>query len=138
MVPSRGGKTTPDLVPRMMQRAREIAAEGQSYATDQLHNADSVKGYERIGHELVEQVNGPIHAFCATVGTAAMLMGVAHVLRPREPAPRIVALEPATSAVISGGASGTHHVEGVGIGFLPPLLDRAFLDEARAIDEGEA
>jgi cysteine synthase len=98
----------------------------------------AVKGYEAIGRELAGQVDGPIHAFCASVGTAAMLMGVARVLRPRTPPTRIVALEPATSAVISGGAAGTHHVEGIGIGFLPPLLDRALLDEARGIDEGEA
>jgi cysteine synthase len=49
-----------------------------------------------------------------------------------------VALEPATSAVISTGQSGTHHVEGIGIGFVPPLLDASVYDEARSIDEGEA
>lgn len=67
-----------------------------------------------------------------------MLMGVAHILRSLNPSPKIVALEPASSPIISRGFSGTHHVEGIGIGFVPPLLDKSFFDEARAIDEAEA
>jgi cysteine synthase A len=138
MVPSEGGRITPELVPLMIERAREIADSGPSYFTNQLHNADSVKGYEQIGREIAGQVEGPIHAFCGGVGTAGMLMGVAHILRRLVPSPRIVALEPASTPVISGGKAGAHHVEGVGIGFLPPLLDRDFFDEARGIDEAEA
>jgi cysteine synthase len=138
LVPSEGGQVTPDLIPRMMERAREIAALEPAYFTDQIHNADSLKGYEPIGRELVEQVEGPIHAFCAGVGTAAMLMGVAHILRRLDPAPRIVALEPASSPIISKAVGGTHHVEGIGIGIVPPLLDGAYVGEARGIDEAEA
>lgn len=138
IVPSQAGQITPDLTPRMIQRASEIAESMPSYFTDQLHNADAVKGYEPIGQELVEQVDGPIHAFCASVGTAAMLMGVAHILRRRDPSPRIVALEPMSSQAISKGIIETHHVEGIGIGFIPPLLENAFFDEARGIDENEA
>lgn len=135
VVPSRNGKVTPDLVPRMMQKAQEIAAIGPSYFTNQLHNTDGAIGYEGIGHELLQQINGPIHAFCASVGTAHMLMGVATVIRRLTPPPRVVALEPASSPTISKGTSGTHHVEGIGIGFIPPLLDTDLYDEARGIDE---
>lgn len=138
IVPSQDGQVTPDLIPRMMQRARAIAESEPSYFTDQLHNADSVKGYEQIGRELVEQIDGPIHAFCSGVGTAAMLMGVAHILRRLNPSPRIVALEPASTPMISKGISGTHHIEGIGIGLVPPLLDKALFDEARGIDEAQA
>ncbi len=138
IIPSQGGMVTPDLTPRMIQRAREIAGSEPSYFTNQLENTDAATGYEQIAHELVEQLGGPIHAFCASVGTAHMLMGVAHVLRRFHPSPRIVAFEPASSPVISGGARGSHHVEGIGIGFVPPLLDKAFYDEARGIDEAEA
>ena len=137
-VPSQGGQVTPDLVPRMMQRAREIAESEPSYFTNQLHNVDSVKGYEQIGRELVEQIDGPIHAFCGGVGTAGMVMGVAHILRGLNPAPRIIALEPASTPIISKAISGTHHIEGVGIGFVPPLLDESFFDEARGIEEAAA
>lgn len=138
IVPSVGGKVTPDLTPRLIQRAREIADSQPSYFVNQIHNPDGAKGYEQIGHELLKQVGGPIHAFCASVGTAHMLMGVAHVLRSLDPRPRIVALEPASSAVLSGGPSGTHHVEGIGIGFPPPRLERDFMDEARGIEEADA
>jgi cysteine synthase A len=114
---SDGGKLTPDLVPRMMARAREIAAEGPSYATDQMRNPDMVAGYEPLGEELLQQAHGPIHAFCAAVGTAGMLMGTGRVLRRADPKTRLVALEPATSAVLSGGTPGRHGVEGVAPGF---------------------
>ncbi len=138
IVLSQEGKISPDLTPRMMERAREISESEPSYFTNQLYNVDIVKGYEQLGREIVEQINGPIHAFCGGVGTAGMLMGVAHILRRLNPSPRIVALEPNSSPVISKGAVGNHEIEGVGIGFVPPLLDKAFLDEARGIDEDEA
>jgi cysteine synthase A len=138
LVPSHGGMVTPDLLPRMIEETRKLAAGEGIYWTNQLHNADTIKGYEGIGRELLEQVDGAIHAFCAGVGTAGLLMGVAHALRAANGGTRIVALEPASSAVISTGAAGAHHVEGIGIGFVPPLLDQAYYNEARGIDEGEA
>lgn len=138
IVPSQDGQITPDLVPRMMERARQIAESEPSYFTNQLHNTDSLKGYENIGREIVEQIDGPVHAFCGGVGSAGMVMGVAHILRRLNPSPRIIALEPLSSPAISKGISGTHHIEGIGIGFVPPLLDKAFFDEAREVDEVEA
>jgi cysteine synthase len=135
---SEGGKLTPDLVPRMMARAREIAAEGPSYATDQMRNPDMVAGYEPLGEELLKQVRGPIHTFCGAVGTSGMLMGTSRVLRRAQPAIRIVALEPTTSPALSGGTPGRHGVEGVAPGFVPPQFDRALVSETRAIDEAEA
>jgi cysteine synthase A len=138
IMPSRGGQITPDLIPRMMEEARTLAQEPNTYWTNQFHNADMLTGYEQIGQELLEQVDGPIHAFCGGVGTAGMLMGVARALRGAGNPVRIVALEPATSAVLSTGKAGTHHVEGIGVGFVPPLLDQAAYDQARGIDEGEA
>jgi cysteine synthase A len=135
---SQGGKLTPDLVPRMMARAREIAAEGPSYATDQMRNPDMVAGYELLGEELLRQVPGPIDVFCAAVGTSGMLMGTARVLRRVNQKTTIVALEPTTSAVLSGKTPGTHNVEGVAPGFVPPQFDRGLVSETRAIDEAEA
>ncbi len=134
---SHGGKLTADLVPRMMARAREIAAEGPSYATDQMNNPDMVAGYECLGEELLRQAPGPIHAFCAAVGTSGMLMGASRVLRSANPATRVVAFEPETSAVLSGGHAGTHGVEGVAPGFVPPQFDWDLVSEARAIPEEE-
>ena len=138
LVPSQGGKITPDLIPRMVERAKEIVSEQSSYFTDQFRNADMLKGYEGMAHELIEQSEGRIDAFCGGVGTAGMLMGVSRVLRQLKPAPKIVALEPASSPAVSKGTSGTHHIEGVGSGFVPPLLRKGSYDEACGIDEGEA
>jgi cysteine synthase A len=134
---SQGGKLTADLVPRMMERAREIAAERPSYATDQMRNPDMVAGYESLGEELLRQVQGPIHTFCAAVGTSGMLMGTSRVLLRQQPRPRIVAFEPATSSVLTGGTAGAHGVEGVAPGFVPPQFDRSVVSEARGISEAE-
>lgn len=122
----------------MIEVARELVTEEGTYWTDQLRNADIITGHERLGRELLEQIEGPIHAFCGAVGTAGMLMGVARALRKAKSQARIIALEPAASAFISTGTTGNHHVEGIGIGSVPPLLDTALYDEARGIDEGEA
>lgn len=86
-----------------------------------------------IGRELADQAYGHIDVFCGGVGTVGMLVGVANVLKPL--GTRIVALEPAASTPIAGGASGAHHVEGIGIGFKPPLLNPGSYDEVRSVDE---
>lgn len=138
MVPSVGGVTTADLIPRMMEKAEELARSDDVYFTNQIHNADILVGYRKIGEELLQQIDRPIDAACASVGTAGTLMGIAQALRPAHPSVRIVALEPATTAVISGGEPGAHDVEGIGIGYVPPLLDWDLCDEARGIDEEES
>lgn len=100
-----------------------------------MHNPDMLDGYTSLGEELLEQVGGPLGVFCGCVGTAGMLIGTARVLARQDPRPRIVAFEPATSAVLSGGAAGAHNVEGVSPGFVPAQYDAALVDEARGIDE---
>jgi len=138
IVPSEGGKTTPDLIPRMIEKANSLAESEDCYFTNQIYNSDIIVGHRHIGEELLQQVDRRIDGFCASVGTAGVLMGVALELRQVDQEVRIVGLEPATAAVISGGDAGTHDVEGIGIGFVPPLLDSALYDEARGIDEKEA
>ncbi|MEP7199891.1 MAG: cysteine synthase family protein, partial [Chloroflexota bacterium] len=132
IMPSVGGKITPDLIPRMMDKAKQIAAEGNSYATNQFYNADSMKGYEGIGRELLEQIEQRIDVFCGGTGTAGMLMGVSRALKRANSTTRTVALEPAESPLLSTGKAGAHHVEGIGVGIVPPLLDKNFYDEVRA------
>jgi cysteine synthase A len=138
IVPSKGGMITPDLIPRMIEVARQLAQEPNTFWTDQFNNRDMLKGYEQLGSELLAQIDGRIDVFCGGVGTAGMLMGTARALKGKDPATRIVALEPGSSPVLTAGKPGTHHVEGIGTSFVPPLLDPHQYDEARAIDEGEA
>jgi cysteine synthase A len=138
LVSSEGKGFTADLFRRMMAEAQQMAQAEDTYLTDQFNNTDALKGYEKMGRELLAQVDGSIDAFCGGVGTAGMLVGVSRILREADPPPRIVVLEPAASAVISSGVSGTHGVEGIGVGFVPPLLEQGGYDEARGIDEAEA
>ena len=135
LVESDGGRITPDLLPRMIDTAREFAAEPDAYWTNQLHNRDSLVGYREIGREVLHQMDRPVDAFCASVGTAGMVMGVAESLNREATGTRIVVLEPSSTPVISGGEPGTHHVEGIGIGIVPPLLDSGGYDDVRTIDE---
>jgi cysteine synthase A len=138
IVPSEGGMITPDLIPRMIEKAKELAAEPGTYFTDQFNNRDALVGHRRAGEEMLAQVSRPIDAFCTAVGTAGFSMGVAGALREASPDTRVVLFEPASTAVISGNLPGTHHVEGIGVGFVPPLLDTSLYDEVRAIEENEA
>ena len=135
IVPSEGGKITPDLVPRMIEKAKEFAAEPGTYFTDQINNPDSLVGYRNIGDEIIDQLDRPIDVFCGAVGTAGMAMGVAGALAAAESPARVVVFEPASTPVITRGEAGRHRVEGIGIGFVPPLLDSDAYHEARAIQE---
>jgi cysteine synthase A len=137
IVPSEDGRITPDLVPRMREKASELAAEPGTYFTDQLNNADSIVGYRKIGEELLDQLDRPIDVFCGAVGTAGMTMGVAHALAAAGSPARVVVFEPASTPVITAGTPGNHRVEGIGVGFIPPLLDSTMYHEARAIEEDE-
>jgi cysteine synthase A len=137
LIPSPAG-ITPDLIPAMMRRAAEIAAETGGFATDQFNNTDMVDGYRALGVELTEQVPGPIAAFCSYVGTAGCFLGVSQALREKTPDLHRVVVEPGESAVLSGGPPGTHHIEGGGIGRRPPQLPASAYDEVIAVPQAEA
>jgi len=139
LIPSPLG-ITPELIPAMMHRAAEIAAETGAFATDQFNNVDMVEGYRRLGEELLDQLPGPpaIEAFCSYVGTAGCFLGTTKALVAKLPRVRRVAVEPAESAVLSGGPPGTHHIEGGGIGRRPPQLGVDDVDEVVAVPEAEA
>jgi cysteine synthase A len=136
MVASDGGKVTPALFDRFKARIEQLRQEPGTFWTDQFHNADALDGYRQIGVELLEQL-GSIDAYCGAVGTAGMLVGVSRELRETGSHARIVALEPASSPVLTTGRAGAHRVEGTAPGFVPPHLTKADYDEARAIDEEE-
>jgi len=137
IIPSPEG-ITPDLIPRMRARAAELAAEIGAYQTDQFRNTDMVDGYIGLGEELVAQIPAPIDAFCAYVGTAGCFLGVSRALRAAYPDVARIAVEPAESAVLSGGSAGTHRIEGGGAGFVPDLLDPADFDDVIAVSTDDA
>jgi cysteine synthase A len=138
LVPSEGGLTTKKLILDMIETARVIAHEPNTYWTDQLNNIDSVAGYHSLGEEIWTQTGGKIDAFVQSVGTSASIRGVGSVLKRHHPKIAIVAVEPAESAVLSGGRAGPHKIEGVGIGYTPPLWDPDLVDEIVAVGTDDA
>ena len=131
---------TPQLIPAMVRRAREIATETGAFWTDQFNNTDMIDGYRRLGEELLRQLPGPpaIAAFCSYVGTAGCFLGTTGMLSTKLPALHRVVVEPGESAVLSGGVAGTHHIEGGGIGSWPPLLRPEDFDEVATVPEADA
>jgi cysteine synthase A len=138
LVPSEGGRTTRKLILDMIEAARTLSREPHTCWTDQLNNHDSVAGYHGLGEEIWSQTEGAVDAFVHSVGTAASLRGVAEVLRRHKPGVRIVAVEPAESPVLRGGEAGPHKIEGVGIGYTPPLWDPALADDVLPVATDDA
>jgi cysteine synthase A len=138
LLPSPEG-ITPTLIPRMQARAAEIAAETAGFQTDQFQNTDMIDGYLALGQELFNQVDGRLDAIDMYVGTAGCFLGTTRALRDRLPEVHRVAVEPAESAVLSGGRAGIHRIEGGGVGFVPPLLTLGDdVDEVIAVPTADA
>lgn len=138
LVESEDGRTTRKLILDMIDAARQLSREPHSYWTDQLNNHDSIAGYHALGEEIWSQTQGRVDAFVHSVGTAASSRGVAAVLKRYKPGVRIVVVEPVESAVLSGGAAGPHKIEGVGIGYVPPLWEPSLVDEIISVGTEEA
>ena len=135
--PSKGGQVTPDLWPRMRQRAADIVHAGGHHWLDQFNNPYASIGYRAMGAELIDQLPN-IDTFCGAVGTAGMIVGVGAVLRRANPNARVVALEPDTSPVLSGGKAGSHNIDGTAAGFVPPQFDRTIVTDVMALSEKDA
>lgn len=138
LVPSEGGLTTRRLILDMIEAARELSREPHTYWTDQLNNHDSIAGYFALGEEIWHQTDGEIDAFVHCVGTAASSHGVATILKRYKPDLKLVVVEPGESSVLLGGQAGPHKIEGVGIGYIPPLWNRALVDAIVAVSTDDA
>ena len=138
LVPSEAGRTTKKLILDMIEAARELSREPHTYWTDQLNNQDSIAAYYPLAEEIWAQTNGKIDAFVHCAGTAASSRGVATVLKRYKPDVKIVVVEPAESSVLLGGQAGPHKIEGVGIGYTPPLWDPMLVDEIVAVKTDDA
>ena len=138
LIPSEGGLTTKKLILDMIEAAKEVSRRPRTYWTDQLNNVDSMTGYYPLAEEIWNQTNGEIDAFVHCVGTAASSRGVATVLKRYNPKLKIIVVEPGESAVLLGGQAGPHQIEGVGIGYAPPLWDPSLVDEIIAVKTDDA
>jgi cysteine synthase len=131
-------RMTEKLIRDMIEAARRIAEETGAYWTDQLNNLDQLVAYRKMGEEIWSQTEGRIDAFVQSVGTAGSLRGVGEVLRDRNGHMRIVAVEPSESAVLSGGATGAHQIDGVGAGFVVPLWYPEIADAVEQVSTANA
>jgi cysteine synthase A len=138
LIPSEGGLTTKKLILDMIAAAKEYSRRPNTYWTDQLNNVDSIAGYYPLAEEIWSQTNGQVDAFVQCVGTAASSRGVATVLKRYNSKIKIVAVEPGESAVLLGGQAGPHKIEGVGIGYTPPLWDPDMIDDIIAVKTDDA
>jgi cysteine synthase A len=138
LVASEDGRTTKKLILDMIETARRLSQEPHTYWIDQLNNLDSIAGYYSLGDEIWSQTKGGIDAFVHCVGTAASSRGVATVLKHHKPGIKIVAVEPAESSVLLGGEPGPHKIEGVGIGYTPPLWEPTLVDGILSVSTDDA
>ncbi|NNE44242.1 MAG: cysteine synthase family protein [Gemmatimonadetes bacterium] len=138
VIPSESGGMTETLTRDMIAHADRIAAESGAFWTDQFNNADVLPAYGRMAEEIHEQTGGNVSAFVQFVGTAGSIRGIGEGLRARLPDVRIIAVEPAESAVLSGGPTGSHRIDGVGAGFVIPLWGDGVADEIDQVSTEEA
>ena len=131
-------KITEKLIKEMIETSRQISQQPGHWWSDQLNNHDAVTGYYSLGEEILNQTNGKMDAFVHAVSTAHSIHGVTKVLWQHNPKIHISAVEPAESAVLSGHPSGSHKIEGIGIGFIPPLWEPGLVNEIIMVTTDEA
>lgn len=138
IVPSKRGGMDEALTRKMVETARQISERTGAFWTDQLNNTDQLTAYLAMANEIWEQTGGRIDAFVQSTGTAASIRGIAEGLRCNKPDIHIVAVEPKESAVLSGGESGVHKIEGIGAGFVVPLWNSSIADEIITVSTEDA
>jgi cysteine synthase A len=138
IVPSDSGRMTEKLTRDMIEAARVIAARTGGFWTDQLNNSEQLAAYHKLAEEIWTQTGGAIDGFVQSVGTAASLRGTGEALRRHNERIRIIAVEPAESPVLSGGQAGAHKIDGIGVGFVPPLWRDGVADGIERVSTEDA
>jgi cysteine synthase A len=138
IVRSEQGRMTAQLTRAMIEAARVIAMEPGYYWTDQMNNKDQLVAYRTMAEEIWDQTNGKIDGFVQSVGTGASLRGIGEALKTGNGRIRIVAVEPAESAVLSGGNSGAHGIDGIGAGYVVPLWNPDLADRIERVSTQES
>lgn len=139
VIPSVNRKVTPELIQKLVARARELAAQPNTFWADQFNNPDNRAGYHPMAREILAGLDGRLDAFVMAVGTGGSFSGNAEVLKERVPGVRCVAVEPASSPALSGrGPLGGHRIEGIGAGFVPEICRLDLADEIVAVSDDDA
>jgi cysteine synthase A len=138
VIRSDGGGMTEKLTRDMVARAGELAEKPGAFWSDQLNNADPLAAYHVMADEIWLQTEGRVDAFVQSVGTGASVRGVSERLRELNENIKIVAVEPAESAVLSGDKPGSHKIDGVGAGFVVPLWRDDVADHIEPVSTDES
>ncbi len=131
-------KITEKLIKEMIETSRGLSEQNNHWWSDQLNNHDAEKGNYPLGDEIWEQSEGSVEAFVHTVSTAHSIHGVTKSLLKHNNKIETFAVEPDESAVLSGRASGSHKIEGIGIGFIPPLWQPEIVTEILTVTTEDA
>jgi cysteine synthase A len=131
-------RITEALIKEMIRTAGEISGRPGHWWCDQLNNHDALAGYVPLGEEIWRQTDGHVDAFVHAVSTAHSIHGVTEALWRHNRNIEIVAVEPAESAVLSGGPTGSHKIEGIGIGFIPPLWNPSLVNRIETVTSEDA
>jgi cysteine synthase A len=137
IIASEGGGMTEKLTRDMIAAAGRIAEAHGSFWADQMNNRDQLSAYHAMAEEISRDTDGRIDAFVQSVGTAASLRGIVEVLRASQ-RPQIIAVEPEESPVLSGGASGSHKIDGIGAGYVVPLWQKDLANRIERVLTAEA
>lgn len=123
-----------------IEKADELAKEiPNSFIPGQFVNEANPKAhFEHTGPEIFEDTDGDVDIFVAGVGTGGTVTGVGRYLKSKKPGVKVVAVEPASSAVLSTGVAGAHKIQGIGAGFVPSVLDTKIYDEIIAVSNDDA
>jgi len=137
-LPSEDGRTTKKLIEQMISKADELSVVPGAFYADQFNNPDAASGYSSLADEIWGQSGEKVDSFVQSVGTAQCIKGVSSVLRKYNKNLKVCAVEPEESAVLSGGSAGSHKIEGVGPGFVPPIWQSSFVEEIIKVSTDDA
>ncbi|PJE35948.1 cysteine synthase [Pseudooceanicola lipolyticus] len=139
IIPAERGRLTAAVIDRMIARARVLAGEPNTFWPDQVNNPDNRRGYHGLACEILTELDRPVDEFVMAAGGGGCISGTAEILKQRDPATRIVALEPFHVRNLSGGdTGGTHKLEGIGLSFVPSILRRDLIDAVIAVRDDDA
>jgi cysteine synthase A len=139
IIPSEGGMITSKLIDDMILRARELSGAPNTFWTDQVNNVDNRNAYHQMAREIINVLGIDIDEFITGVGTGGSVSGNAEVLKKEVPDIRITSIEPYHVRFLSGGdTSGTHRLEGIGLGFIPSIYRSDLVDDVMAVRDEDA